>query len=346
MGDPGPVGQDTVGVHVGTSGCLFILTPCLSRGFPDHVRPFCRASSTPHLRLQAIDKSAVNEVVADFPRQFGLRCRVVWTASGYRINGRKKEFGMTYWEFSKSRNIVRAAAFIGLLWMSGMMPASATLIDAIQALKPGDGYRVAFVTSAAFNATSTTIDTYNIDVQTAALRGTAIASLGLTWHAFVSAASTSATENTGITPGATGTVYFFNTRGDIIATSNDDLLDGALLQPISFDENGDVKNTKVWTGSNADGTVAAGDSLGSPVAIYGNSNDINSAWVDVGIASISLPFSLYGVSSLATIHSPTSSLVSSTNIPIPEPDSVFLVGIGLSVLALRHRQLSRQKPEL
>ena len=178
------------------------------------------------------------------------------------------------------------------------------------------------------------------------MRGTAIASLGLTWHAFVSAASTSATENTGITPGATGTVYFFNTRGDIIATSNDDLLDGALLQPISFDENGDVKNTKVWTGSNADGTVAAGDSLGSPVAIYGNSNDINSAWVDVGIASISLPFSLYGVSSLATIHSPTSSLVSSTNIPIPEPDSVFLVGIGLSVLALRHRQLSRQKPEL
>jgi len=235
------------------------------------------------------------------------------------------------------RSVGGAIALVGGLWLAGLSPASATLIDAIHALRPGDSYRVAFVTTGQYNATSTTAGTYNLDVQAAASGGSVTASLGLTWNAFVSAASTSAIMNTGLNPASAGTVYYFNTRGDVVAMSDADLLDGVLLQPISFDENGKSRNAEVWTGSNVDGTVATGDSLGSNMVVYGNSYNINSAWADVGIAPVGQPFSLYGLSSLATVKLATQSVPAGASIPISEPGSTGLIVLGLTGLACCYR---------
>jgi hypothetical protein len=235
-----------------------------------------------------------------------------------------------------------AVTLVGGLWLAGQTPASATLINAIHALNPGDSYRVAFVTSGTYNASSTTTGTYNHDVQVEAANGSVTASLGLTWNAFVSAASTSAIMNTGVDPVSVDPVYYFNTRGDIVAMSDADLLDGALLQPISFDENGKSRSAEVWTGSNFDGTVATGDSLGSNMAVYGNSYNINSAWADIGIAAVGQPLSLYGLSSLATVKLPTQTAPSNASIPIPEPGSAGLVALGLAGLARRYRCRTRR----
>ncbi len=66
------------------------------------------------------------------------------------------------------------------------LPASATLIDAIAALDPGDQYRVIFTTSTERNALSNDIADYDNFVQAAADSGGVTAALNLSWQAVAS----------------------------------------------------------------------------------------------------------------------------------------------------------------
>ena len=112
------------------------------------------------------------------------------------------------------------------------LPASETLTDSINALSSGDKYRVIFVTTTLTKALSSDIASYNTIVQNDAAGGTVTAVLpGLSWTALASTASVNARANTGISSADVTGVNFFNTNGDLIATSGADLFDGSPLLP-------------------------------------------------------------------------------------------------------------------
>jgi hypothetical protein len=130
---------------------------------------------------------------------------------------------------------MRSAKYAGLtalMWLLGMTPASATLIDAIHALNPGDKYRVLFVTSTTTGGQLSDINTYNSFVQNAAAAGSVTSSLGLTWRALASTRSVDAQTNSSVLSTDASTVRFFNTLGQLVAFSGADLWDGSLAAPI------------------------------------------------------------------------------------------------------------------
>jgi hypothetical protein len=121
--------------------------------------------------------------------------------------------------------------------------------------QPGDSYRLAFVSSATTQATSTDISTYNAFVQGVANA----AGLGAaTWKVIGSTATVDARDNTGTNPGGGAGVAVYLTDGSTpFASGNNDLWNGANVV-LNRDQNGNVLNDdRIFTGSEANGTRAA-----------------------------------------------------------------------------------------
>jgi hypothetical protein len=215
-------------------------------------------------------------------------------------------------------------------------PASATLMDSIDALNPGEMYRVVFMTFERGKAEDTDIVVYNDRVIAAAILGSVTSPLSLSWSALASTAAVNAQANTGVLNSDFTPVSFFNTNGDRIATSGADLWSGSLSIPIQYDENGSGTGNEnaegeffTWTGTDEAGATL--DPLGPPpvgenagAARFADANATNSQWMSKSTNPSDFQRSLYGVSEKVTV--------------VPEPSTALLLGSGLGLVGLVRRR--------
>lgn len=153
-----------------------------------------------------------------------------------------------------------------------------------QPWQDSDLYRLAFVTSATTQATSTDITAYNTFVQGLA---NAAGLGGTTWKVLGSTAAVNARDNTATNPAVNGageSIYLVD-GSTLVATGYADLWDGTINSPIILDENGatrDPEPNRIFTGTWTGGTYAAGDDgpLGyAGVVQTGRSDHSNNSWV-------------------------------------------------------------------
>ena len=170
----------------------------------------------------------------------------------------------------------------------------------------GDKYRLAFVTRATTQATSTNIATYNTFVQNVANSST-LSLTGATWKVIGSTAAADARDNTSTNPNVNGTgeAIFLVNGSTKIANNYADLWDnsihnslnldekGALLQPVSF----------VFAGTLSDGTKDTGFVLGTTAnnQQVGRTGDVNQYWIRVWNASATDFLPVYALSDPLTI---------------------------------------------
>ncbi|MCC6539592.1 MAG: hypothetical protein IT162_18720 [Bryobacterales bacterium] len=96
-------------------------------------------------------------------------------------------------------------------------------------LRPGDTYRLIFVTDATRDATSGNIADYNAFVAAEAAGSPALAALRTSWRALAATEFSSVFDNTGLDRADT-TTRFYNTRGELIAVGS--LYDATHFAPI------------------------------------------------------------------------------------------------------------------
>jgi hypothetical protein len=216
---------------------------------------------------------------------------------------------------------------LGVLSVSGT--ASATLIESIAALEEGARYRVLFTTRDGTAATSGDIDDYNTFVSNAAVSGSVTGSLGLTWKALASTGDMNAQDNTGIFNYDSSVITMFNTNGQIVASSGDDLWNGTLDYPIMYDEDGAPFSQTVYTGTYADGSNRQDRSLGWQHTLFGESARSDDGWMQRGLSGTTPFYSLYAVSAVS--EKPLTD--------VPEPGTVILLSLGLAGLSFaRYRK--------
>ena len=169
-------------------------------------------------------------------------------------------------------------------------------------LLPGDQYYLAFVTSqqVAANMGGVAGADFIVD-QIGDLANPSITGPG-TYRAILSDSVSGQNAVQTMQPG----IPIFNTNGDLVANNVGSLFAGAATQlqaPISYDENGVLRNLEVWTGTNASGTVsqdASGWTNANGTATLGFSAHTDSRWIDNG-ATTSFSSALYGVSTILTV---------------------------------------------
>ncbi len=131
--------------------------------------------------------------------------------------------------------------------------ASAAPVVVPPGLQPGDQYRLVFVTSKATEAIPS-IANLNQFVTDSANSVPDLAALGTTWKAIVTvnydSQSIAAWDNTGTNPSVSAGVPIYNTHGLPVASSNADLWDGSLANPINYDEQETLlSGFLAWTGT-------------------------------------------------------------------------------------------------
>lgn len=185
-------------------------------------------------------------------------------------------------------------------------------------LKPGDIYRLIFVTSSTRDATSTNISDYNAFVDSAAGAVPELAALGTTWMAVASTAAMDARANAGLS-----NAPVFRLDGAIVAIDRDDFWDGTLSAPVLLTESGNMSpTTTVWTGTLPDGSRHPAFSLGESLAVTGTRSAQFRRWIFETLSPTTDRNALYGISSELTVP----------GAGIPEPSSIGLVMAPLILL--------------
>lgn len=222
-----------------------------------------------------------------------------------------------------------ASAFVILF--SAVQLADAAIITLPPSLAPGAQYRLAFLTSGFRDATSANINDYNTFVSTAANSVVPLNSLGTSWSAIASTASVDARTNTGTDTGVG--VPIFDLHGNKVADNYADLWDGTIDSPIRFTELDQTLDAFVWTGSNSDGTAAAGFTLGispSTAVHFGRSTGLGGVWMFNGNNPKTTNERIYGMSGI--LSAPAA---------VPEPSMIGLWFAASSVAACRFRWRKR-----
>ena len=192
-------------------------------------------------------------------------------------------------------------------------------------LNPGDQYRLAFVTSATRDSTSSNIADYNDFVTATANAVPELLALGTPWTAIASTSTTDARDNTGTDPGSEVGVGIYLLNDTLIAVDNIDLWDGYVSVPFDVTEVGTKGDqVSVWTGTQADGT--ADSVLGVGLSTGGSTAATQFQWIG---------YSLFESSSLLPIYA-----ISATLTVVPEPGTATLLTLGLIALT-RIRSISQ-----
>ena len=204
--------------------------------------------------------------------------------------------------------------------------AQATTIDINDPLVPSgfgvtDTFHLVFVTSTS-RESNVGMAFYNTHVNDAAeLDGSLVKGKGWTWFAIASTSDKNAKDNAVVT----APVYIWDDSGTSYKVADDatDMWDNNIDSPINLTEKGLSLSTSVMTGSDAAGVVKNGG-LNSWYVQYGNSDSINSTWIDDGNAGKVLTLPLYALSEELEV--------------IPEPGTLVLLGLGGIGLLLRRRR--------
>jgi hypothetical protein len=190
-------------------------------------------------------------------------------------------------------------------------------------LPPGSEYQLLFVTSGMRDATSANIADYNAFVTAQAAINPSLPS-GITWTAVASTALVAARDNA---PNPKG-IPVYNTAGTLLCSSTSSLYSGfPLLAAPEYDENGMLRAASVWTGTSPIGTID--DPLGGPTgtasAGFGLSFDTG-YWLGRTVSDPTPQLNHYALSSPITV-------------PVPEPSTWALLGMGiLGVAAVSGRR--------
>ena len=186
---------------------------------------------------------------------------------------------------------------------------------------------MAFVTSDTTPATNTDIGYYNQFVQNLANLAGIGDSVGISWFCIGSTSTKDANQNAPVS----APVYRLD--GVQVATGYADLWDGPISAPINVTETLVTDfDVLVWTGSSKDGLGLNGSELGSSDVRFGYSWWTGSKWIDslADHPEINL-HSLYALSEELTV-------------PIPEPSTLVLLGVGflglVGYVVRRKRRLS------
>lgn len=165
-------------------------------------------------------------------------------------------------------------------------------------LETDDEYQLVFVTSGSISALDDDIATYNTFVNAQAANSSSDVVTGAEWTAIISTRPNSgerAVDN------AVVTVPVYNTQGEKVADDASELYGDGVQNAIKYDEDGEEKVTRVWTGSNRHGTPS-GFWVGHPErrATFGKSGETNMSWMEHGdwVAAIQMP--VYALSEVLT----------------------------------------------
>ncbi len=228
-----------------------------------------------------------------------------------------------------------------------------TVVTVPAGLAPGTEYRLAYVTSLTYEASSSNISTYNSEVTAAANAVADLAALGVNWSVI---GTTGDPAISYITGDLTTPVY--NLAGNEVASSVSSMFSASSLPtPIDVTELGTtIDGNSVWTGIQANGQtdcteLALNAHITCPGIGYPNTFKVlGNTWyyspvVDYGVVGASVTngitsyesetnysnsYSLYAISDVLT--APESA---------PEPSTLLMAGlgaVGLIALAKRRRR--------
>jgi len=165
------------------------------------------------------------------------------------------------WRGKPMRRLFALAVLLVSLLLGPTGESLAAPITVPTDLKPGDEYRLAFVTSTGRDATSKNIADYNDFVTAAAESVPELLALSTTWRAIASVildAGIHARVNTNTDPATDAGVPIYLLNDTVLATDNEDLWDGSIGVPLNIDEHANVSVSDVWTGTASEGSRACG----------------------------------------------------------------------------------------
>ncbi len=254
-----------------------------------------------------------------------------------------------------NQSIIASCLIIVALLAPGSTQAS-LVFDPPPGLSPGDTYHAVFVTGAITTISGST----SVPPPTATEFGSAEAAdwivnfqafvsgnntgwngLDLNWTALIATSAGVSTPAEAITDRVSIEGPVYNMNGDLVATSEADMFDGSLANPIAYDEFGALisGNTRVWTGAAGDGTTAGSCGSGnwsnsSATAFQGDATSSEIFWITDGVgAACSGQARLYGLSPVLTVPA-----------AVPEASSVLVwsvLSIGCTAVRVRRTRLNR-----
>jgi len=196
----------------------------------------------------------------------------------------------------------------------------------------GDKYRLAFVTRATTQATSTDIATYNTFVQSVAASSTLNLG-GATWKVIGSTATLDAIDNTSTNPlwNGTGEAIFLVDGTTNIANNYADLWDQSINHALNLDERGVLFSTNPFAGTFATGTKDVGNVLGNTSGLtYGSTTDTGANWLRIFGDIPTNPHPVYALSDPLTVVSSVP-LADITSFTFPSYGAATLSGTGITM---------------
>ena len=195
-----------------------------------------------------------------------------------------------------------------------------------EGIRPGDSFRLLFVTSATRDASSSNIGDYNAHVQSAAGSNDSLESFKGQFRALISTSAVDAKENTGTT-GTGVPIHWLG--GDKVADDYADLYDKSWDSVSGKTESGSSYTGLVWTGGNKMGEKSGQRYAGAADVRLGDLADATLALSSPTVKASGEAYPLYALSPVITVAEPEPTPTpTSTSTPTSSPTSTSVPDNG------------------